>query len=132
MGGMKPESQLRVLANRLFLSMEQIIKPEHILDMIKKLEDEGYAPTSIKQSLSVVHQMFERAAASKMIPSDPTAEVKLSIEAPGKVERIKNIVNKQEALEAEKEGREAEMLDVTPHSFRHTFVTRCVQSGMKQ
>ncbi|MFQ7788960.1 MAG: tyrosine-type recombinase/integrase [Blautia massiliensis (ex Durand et al. 2017)] len=46
-------------------------------------------------------------------------------------ERIKNIVNKQEALEAEKEGREAEMLDVTPHSFRHTFVTRCVQSGMK-
>ena len=23
------------------------------------------------------------------------------------------------------------MLDVTPHSFRHTFVTRCVQSGMK-
>ncbi len=32
-------------------------------------------------------------------------------------ERIKNIVNKQEALEAEKEGREAEMLDVTPHSF---------------
>lgn len=273
------------------------IKPEHILDMIKKLEDEGYAPTSIKQSLSVVHQMFERAAASKMIPSDPTAEVKLSVEAPGEVlaepteealdvkenclstdeshrfletikgdryeelflilmhtgmrigevlalqwrdvnfdekylrvyktlnrvklyydkqgkklaepyyvtqitspkkkksvriiplpdiaieaflswkekqnqdkkvlgkkwgtgnellkkypglifttstgmsylpgnaedecERIKNIVNKQEALEAEKEGREAEMLDVTPHSFRHTFVTRCVQSGMK-
>lgn len=41
------------------------IKPEHILDMIKKLEDEGYAPTSIKQSLSVVHQMFERAAASR-------------------------------------------------------------------
>ena len=61
------------------------IKPEHILDMIKKLEDEGYAPTSIKQSLSVVHQMFERAAASKMIPSDPTAEVKLSVEAPGEV-----------------------------------------------
>ena len=22
------------------------------------------------------------------------------------------------------------MLDVTPHSFRHTFVTRCIQSGM--
>lgn len=61
------------------------IKPEHILDMIKKLEDEGYAPTSIKQSLSVVHQMFERAAASKMIPSDPTAEVKLSVETPGEV-----------------------------------------------
>ena len=274
------------------------IKPEHILDMIKKLEDEGYAPTSIKQSLSVVHQMFERVAASKMIPSDPTAEVKLSVETPGEVlaepteenldakenclstveshrfletiegdryeelflilmhtgirigealalewcdldfkheklrvyktlnrvtkcimtsrernllsrimlhrlhhrkkrnsdqkgsingysaieaflswkekqnqdkkvlgkkwgtgndllkkypglifttstgmsylpgnaedecERIKNIVNKQEALMAKKEGREAEMLDVTPHSFRHTFVTRCVRSGM--
>lgn len=23
------------------------------------------------------------------------------------------------------------LVDVTPHSFRHTFVTRCVQSGMK-
>ena len=46
-------------------------------------------------------------------------------------ERIKNIVNKQESLEAEKDGREAEMLEVTPHSFRHTFVTRCVQSGME-
>ena len=33
--------------------------------------------TSIIQSLSVVHQIFERAAASKMIPSDPTADVKL-------------------------------------------------------
>lgn len=223
------------------------IKPEHILDMIKKLEDEGYAPTSIKQSLSVVHQMFERAAASRdryeelflilmhtgmrigevlalqwrdvnfdekylrvyktlnrvklyydkqgkklaepyyvtqitspkkkksvrIIPlPDIAIEAFLSWKKkqnqdkkvlgkkwetgndllkkyPGLIfttstgmsylpgnaedecERIKNIVNKQEALEAEKEGREAEMLDVTPHSFRHTFVTRCVQSGMK-
>lgn len=223
------------------------IKPEHILDMIKKLEDEGYAPTSIKQSLSVVHQMFERAAASRdryeelflilmhtgmrigevlalqwrdvnfdekylrvyktlnrvklyydkqgkklaepyyvtqitspkkkksvrIIPlPDIAIEAFLSWKEkqnqdkkvlgkkwgtgndllkkyPGLIfttstgmsylpgnaedecERIKNIVNKQEALEAEKEGREAEMLDVTPHSFRHTFVTRCVQSGMK-
>lgn len=272
------------------------VKPEHILSMIKKLEDEGYARTSIIQSLSVVHQMFERAAASKMIPSDPTADVKLSKEVPGETlaepaeenldakenclstveshrfletiegnryeelflilmhtgmrigealalqwrdvnfdekylrvyktlnrvklyydkqgkrltepyyitqitspkkkksvrliplpdiaieafrnwkekqdqdkkalgkkwgaenellekypglifttstgmsylpvnaedecERIKNIVNKQESLVAKKEGREAEMLEVTPHSFRHTFVTRCVQSGM--
>ena len=272
------------------------VKPEHILSMIKKLEDEGYARTSIIQSLSVVHQMFERAAASKMIPSDPTADVKLSKEVPGETlaepaeenldakenclstveshrfletiegnryeelflilmhtgmrigealalqwrdvnfdekylrvyktlnrvklyydkqgkrltepyyitqitspkkkksvrliplpdiaieafrnwkekqdqdkkalgkkwgaenellekypglifttstgmsylpvnaedecERIKNIVNKQESLVAKKEGREAEMLEVTPHSFRHTFVTRCIQSGM--
>lgn len=272
------------------------VKPEHILDMIKKLEAEEYARTTIIQSLSVVHQMFERAAASKMIPADPTADVKLSKEEPGEVveepteenlderenclstneshrfletidgnrywelflilmhtgmrigealalqwrdinfnekylrvyktlnrvklyydkqgkrldepyyvtqitsakkkkstrviplpdiaieafltwkekqdqdkkvlgkewgiendllkkypglifttstgmcylpgnaedecDRIKNIVNKQESLAAEKEGREVEMLEVTPHSFRHTFVTRCVQSGM--
>ena len=54
----------------------------------------------------------------------------LPVNAEDECERIKNIVNKQESLVAKKEGREAEMLEVTPHSFRHTFVTRCVQSGM--
>lgn len=39
-------------------------------------------------------------------------------------ERIKNIVNKQEALEAEKEGREAEMLDVTPHMLSSYFCNK--------
>ena len=54
----------------------------------------------------------------------------LPVNAEDECERIKNIVNKQESLVAKKEGREAEMLEVTPHSFRHTFVTRCIQSGM--
>lgn len=54
----------------------------------------------------------------------------LPVNAEDECERIKNIVNKQESLMTKKEGREAEMLEVTPHSFRHTFVTRCVRSGM--
>ena len=41
----------------------------------------------------------------------------LPVNAEDECERIKNIVNKQESLVAKKEGREAEMLEVTPHSF---------------
>lgn len=29
-----------------------------------------------------------------------------------------------------KENRDPNLMDVHPHIFRHTFVTRCIQSGM--
>lgn len=31
---------------------------------------------------------------------------------------------------AEKENRDPNFMDIYPHIFRHTFVTRCIQSGM--
>ena len=40
------------------------------------------------------------------------------------------IVNKHEIALAEKENRDPNLMDVHPHIFRHTFVTRCIQSGM--
>ncbi len=59
------------------------IKPEHILDMIKNW---GWRIRSyINQAIIKVASNVWEAAASKMIPSDPTAEVKLSVEAPGEV-----------------------------------------------
>ena len=44
--------------------------------------------------------------------------------------RIVGIVNKHEIALAEKENRDPNLMDVHPHIFRHTFVTRCIQSGM--
>ena len=36
----------------------------------------------------------------------------------------------EEIALAEKENRDPNLMDVHPHIFRHTFVTRCIQSGM--
>ena len=36
----------------------------------------------------------------------------------------------EEIALAEKENRDPNLMDVHPHIFRHTFVTRCMQSGM--
>ena len=36
------------------------VRPTHILDMIKGLEEEGYARTTVIQSLSVVRQLFKK------------------------------------------------------------------------
>ncbi len=44
--------------------------------------------------------------------------------------RIVGIVNKHEIALAEKENSDPNLMDVHPHIFRHTFVTRCIQSGM--
>ena len=39
--------------------------------------------------------------------------------------------NKMETIRAEKEHRETELLPhISPHILRHTFCTRCAESGM--
>lgn len=45
--------------------------------------------------------------------------------------RIVKKMNEKEKLQAEKEGREPELFeDFYPHTMRHTFTTRCIESGM--
>ena len=61
------------------------VRPTHILDMIKGLEEEGYARTTVIQSLSVVRQLFKKAYGGKMIPIDPVADIKLPKEEPGEI-----------------------------------------------
>lgn len=61
------------------------VRPTHILDMIKGLEEEGYARTTVIQSLSVVRQLFKKAYSGKMIPIDPVADIKLPKEEPGEI-----------------------------------------------
>lgn len=53
--------------------------------MIKGLEEEGYARTTVIQSLSVVCQLFQKAYGGKMIPIDPVADIKLPKEEPGEI-----------------------------------------------
>lgn len=226
------------------------VRPTHILDMIKGLEKEGYARTTVMQSLSVIRLLFKQAYAGKMIPVDPVADIKPSKVEPDEIpdekaiqdqgdekclslydsqrfleackntryyakgnklseqystiqittpkknagnrmvpltdaviaafkswkkkqdqdkeksgnlrgnsntlldkyprlifttssglcylpsaaqtecKRIVEIVNKHEAALAEKENRTPNLMDIHPHIFRHTFVTRCIQSGM--
>ena len=53
------------------------VHPTHILDMIKGLEEEGYALTTVIQSLSVVRQLFKKAYGGKMKPIDTVADIKL-------------------------------------------------------
>ena len=53
--------------------------------MIKGLEEEGYARTTVIQSLSVVRQLFKKAYGGKMIPIDPVADIKLPKEEPGEI-----------------------------------------------
>lgn len=61
------------------------VRPTHILDMIKGLEEEGYARTTVIQSLSVVRQLFKKAYGGKMIPIDPVTDIKLPKEEPGEI-----------------------------------------------
>lgn len=61
------------------------VRPTHILDMIKGLEKEGYARTTVIQSLSVIRLLFKQAYAGKMIPVDPVADIKLSKVEPGEI-----------------------------------------------
>lgn len=44
--------------------------------------------------------------------------------------RITSIVNDRERKAAEREKRPARDINVHPHLFRHTFITRCYKSGM--
>lgn len=41
-----------------------------------------------------------------------------------------NRVNEVEIIDAEVEGREPDLLEIHPHTLRHTFATNCLQSGM--
>lgn len=53
------------------------VKPNDILNVIKSLQKEGYKRTTIIHSLTILRLMFQRAFDSKMIPSNPTRDIKL-------------------------------------------------------
>ena len=53
------------------------VKPNDILTVIKSLQKEGYKRTTIIHSLTILRLMFQRAFDSKMIPSNPTRDIKL-------------------------------------------------------
>lgn len=103
------------------------VRPTHILDMIKGLEEEGYARTTVIQSLSVIRQIFKQAYAGKMIPVDPVADIKLPKVEPGEIpdenamqeqedEKCLSLYDSHRFLEACKNTRYFELFFILLHT----------------
>ena len=66
------------------------VKPAHILYLLKELERSGYARTTIKHSLTILHLMFDKALLNGMIYTNPCKGITYAKEKPGELVRVVN------------------------------------------
>lgn len=73
------------------------VTPSDISYALDSLREEGYARTTIIQSLAVLRIMFQQAFKGGLIPRDPCYDIKMPAQEPGEMPEEKEIISSYDA-----------------------------------